>query len=390
MPTATVAGAAPRAVLAAVTVNLAGVLPLFLTGAMAVQIGRDLSFGPLGIGLLSGSYAAAALAGSAPLGRRVGRIGVRSSMRWAAVAAAAALIAAAVAPGVGWLAAAMVVGGAANAIGQPAGNAAVAQHLPSHRYGIGFAVKQSGIPVATLLAGLAVPAIALPFGWRWAYAAAGLVAVLAWVLPPRDLPLDSRRTEGDVPQPMRSGLWLLAGSLLLAVVAATSIGAFGASGAVAVGLSEAEAGLLIAAGGVGGLAFRLALGALADRLGHGALLMVSGLVAVGGLGWLLMAVGQPTVYVAGLLLANAFGWGWPGLLHLSVAQLFPTSTAAASGVTQTGVSAGLLVGPLVLGYLAAARGWPTMWLVAAGSAFTAAALILLARRHLSAAARHPH
>ena len=50
---------ARRALLAAVSVNLAGVLPLFLTGALSVQIGRDFGLNPaeLGVVLAGGEVA---------------------------------------------------------------------------------------------------------------------------------------------------------------------------------------------------------------------------------------------------------------------------------------------------------------------------------------------
>lgn len=375
-----------RAVAAALGVNLAGVLPLFLTGAMAVQIGRDLGFGATVVGLLSGCYALTTMAGSAPLGSRVGVLGVRRSLRGAALVSAAALVGAALAPGTGWLAVALVVAGLANALGQPAGNATLAQHVSSERFGIAFAVKQSGIPVATLLGGLAVPAVALTVGWRWAFLMAALLAVVAAILPPPDRPLGARRPEGRVPGAQRPPLWALAAGLSLAVVAATSIGAFGASGAVAIGLPEATAGLLVAAGGLAGLTIRLAAGLVADRAAVGALAAVAGLIAVGALGWALMAaafaVGEAWPYVIGLLIANAFGWGWPGLLHLAVARQFPTATAAASGVTQTGVSAGLLVGPPVLGLVVGMAGWTQAWALACGSAVAAAGVVVVLRRRL--------
>jgi predicted MFS family arabinose efflux permease len=94
----------------------------------------------------------------------------------------------------------------------------------------------------------------------------------------------------------------------------------------------------------------------------------------------------PAPYIAGLLLANAFGWGWPGLLHLAVARRFPTATAAASGVTQTGVSAGLLLGPLLLGLVITRAGWFEAWALATGAALAAAAAVLLVRQPLNRAA----
>jgi MFS family permease len=379
-----------RATLAAVGVNLAGVLPLFLTGGMAVQIGRDLGFGPAGVGAMSATYAIGTMVGSAPLGGRVGRIGVRRALRTAGTTAAAALVAAALAPAPVWLAAALLLAGLANALGQPAGNAMVAGHVPRHRFGLAFAIKQSGIPVATLLAGLAVPTVALTVGWRHGYAIAALLALASAALPPPDRPLAERRPEHPVPRPVRPALWALALGLSAAVVAATSIGAFGATAGVAVGLGEGAAGLLVAAGGLAGLTIRLLAGVVADRVPADALTGVAALIAAGALGWGLMAfafgTAAPAPYIAGLLLANAFGWGWPGLLHLAVARRFPTATAAASGVTQTGVSAGLLLGPLLLGLVITRAGWFEAWALATGAALAAAAAVLLVRQPLNRAA----
>jgi len=88
-----------------------------------------------------------------------------------------------------------------------------------------------------------------------------------------------------------------------------------------------------------------------------------------------MATDQPIAFAVGLVIANAFGWGWPGLQHLSMARRFPTSTAAASGISQTGIAAGLLIGPAILGLLVTTAGWSWMWLSAAIAAFLAAAVV---------------
>lgn len=381
-----------RAIVAALAVNLAGVLPLFLTGAMAVQMSRDLGFGPAQLGALSGAYAGSALVASAPLGGRVGTIGVRRSARIAAAVAAVSLLGGAVSPTVWWLALSMLVGGLANAIGQPAGNAMIAQHVPAARFGLGYAIKQSGIPLATLLAGLAVPSVALTIGWRAAFLIACALAAGAAVLPPPDRNVESRRVEGPVPRRLRGPLWALAAGLMLAVIAAPSIGAFGAIGGVAIGMSEASAGLLVAAGGLLGMTIRIVAGLWADRAGSGALKAVAALMLVGAVGWMLMASAFSTtaiaLYVVGLLVANAFGWGWPGLLHLAVARMFPAATAAASGVTQTGVSAGLMVGPLVIGLTIERLGWPAAWSLAAACAAAASLAVFLIRRAILTRSQH--
>lgn len=363
--------------LAAVLVNLSGVLALFLTGAMSVQIGREFGVNPASIGAMASLFAVSTTLGSAPLGRQVRRLGVRWSM-WAATGASAtALLICAVSPSLPVLAAGLLVGGLGNAIGQPAGNALVAAHVRPERYGLGFGIKQSGIPLATTLGGLAVPLIALTLGWRYAYVLAAAAAVAAVLLVPPDRPATAARSEQTVPQTLVSRLWLLSAGLVAAVLAATSIGALGAAGGVHVGLSEGMAGYLVAAGGLAGLAVRLGAGVSADRRDFDPLVAVSILCVLGAVGWFLMASGQQVLFIVGLVTANAFGWGWPGLQHLAVARRFPSSTAAASGVAQTGVAAGLLVGPLALGLLAG-QDWSLTWIVAGSSALAGAAVVRVA------------
>ncbi len=367
-----------RAVLAALAVNLMSVLPLFLTGAMAVQISRDFGVVPAAVAVLASLFAVASMASSAPLGRQVRRLGVRRSLRVTSVLSALALLVAACAPSIWLLGAAMLLAGTGNGLGQPAGNALVAAQVSVARYGLGFAIKQSAIPVATMLGGLAVPFLALTIGWRSAYFVAAMVSLGVMFLVPPDRAPAAGRSESPVPPRLVWPLWGLAVGLAAAVFAATSIGALGAAGGVHVGLSEATAGYLVAAGGLAGLTIRLIAGTYADRVHFDSLRAVAVLILVGGFGWLVMATEQPVPFAIGLVIANAFGWGWPGLQHLSMARRFPTATAAASGISQTGIAAGLLLGPAVLALMVTTLGWSWAWLTAATAAFIGSAVIWFA------------
>lgn len=367
------------AVISAVAVNLAGVLPLFLTGAMAVQIGNDLAIGPREIGFIIAAFAALSFIGSAPLGRQVGRFGISTSLITAAIISGFALLGSAMAPSSLWLAAALGLAGLGNALGQTSSNALVAARVPANRFGIAYAIKQSAIPVSIVLGGLAVPAIALTVHWRAAYLAALMLAVIAALLVPRGVKPPKGRGEHAVPRKDLPGTWVLALGAGLIAMAAVSIGAHAASSAVSVGFSEATAGLLVSLGGLIGLTVRLSVGYRADKVSGGALAFAAALAAIGAVGWLLMATQSAVPFLLGLLLANGFGWGWPGLVHLAVARRFPEATAAASGITQTGVSLGLLVGPPLVGALAVSSGWGFAWSVAAACAFAGASVITVAR-----------
>lgn len=378
-----------RAVIAALGVNLMSVLPLFLTGAMAVQLGREFAVPATSIAVLASFFALASMLSSAPLGRQVGRLGVRRSLRLTSLASACALAVAAWAPTPLVLGGALVLAGVGNGLGQPAGNALVAAQVSQNRYGLGFAIKQSAIPVATTLGGLAVPLLALTIGWRVAYLFGAVAALAVMFLVPADRAAAVGRSESPVPPQLVRPLWLLASGLMLAVLAATSIGALGSAGAVQVGLSEAWAGYLIALGGLAGLAVRLGAGVLADHRNFDSLRAVAVLMLLGGVGWLAMATQWVWLFVAGLVVANAFGWGWPGLQHLSMARRFPTATASASGIAQTGIAAGLLTGPAVLATCVTALGWSATWLVASVCALAAAVLITKAAPRIPSAGEIP-
>jgi predicted MFS family arabinose efflux permease len=89
------------------------------------------------------------------------------------------------------------------------------------------------------------------------------------------------------------------------------------------------------------------------------------------------------------VLGFGLGWSWPGLMNFAVVRLHPQAPAAATSITQTGVYAGGCLGPLGLGALAAAAGYPAMWVVAAIAMVSAGALMLLGssmlHRHTAAA-----
>ena len=92
-------------------------------------------------------------------------------------------------------------GGLSNALAQPAANALVVRSVAARRQGLALGVKQAAIPMATLLAGLAVPSLGLTVGWRWAFVGAAGLSVAATTLVPPELrrrrPVAAGRTAPD-------------------------------------------------------------------------------------------------------------------------------------------------------------------------------------------------
>ncbi len=373
-----------RVIVGAVTTTVASVLPVFLTGGLAVQIADELGFSPDGLGLAVAVYFGVSALTSMPAGAVVERFGAAAAARAGILLAASSMLAVALlARNLTALTVLLVAGAGANSLGQLSSNAALSR-VPAGRQGLSFGLKQSAIPVATLLAGLAVPTIGLTVGWRWAFVAAALAgtAALALVPPdPRGIRATDRRTRGRPGRPSAYGALVTIGvAVTLGAASASSQGVFLVDSAVARGLAPGVAGLALTLGSVACATSRVALGWAADRRRtHGDVLTVTGLLLVGAVGLGLLSVPGTAALVAGVLLGFGFGWAFPGLVNFAVVQLNPQAPAAATSITQTGVYVGGSLGPLAFGALAAAGGYPLAWQMAALAMLGGAALMLLAR-----------
>ncbi|MDY7105636.1 MAG: MFS transporter [Actinomycetota bacterium] len=383
---------APRVLLSVIAATTAGVLPTFLTGGLSVQLRADLGFSETVLGaIVSASLATSALA-SMSFGHWIEARGSTASMRTACLIGAASLSASALAPAWPVLAVTIAAGGLANALAQPASNALVVESVPPRRHAGALGVKQAAIPTATLLAGLAVPALALTVGWRWAYGAGALLALGAAAAVPR---IDSPRRTARTASSGRGGdlavgaLVVLAVGLACGSAVANSFGAFVTSGAVEAGLSEAAAGTLLAASSALGITVRLVVGWLGDRIPHRAFRVVAAMIVGGGIGALLLARGTGTSYVIGSLVAFGSGWAWPGLFNFGVVAAHRHAPARATSVTQVGAYAGGALGPLAFGAIASGAGYRAAWTIAALVALTAAIVVTVGARSLAARTAEP-
>ncbi len=357
-----------------------GVLPVFLLGGLAVQIREELRFSEAGLGLAVAAFFGASALFSIPGGRISERIGAERGILLGAVGSFASLLGiAVVARSLPVLLGCIALGGLGNGVAQPASNLALARHVRTGRHGVAFGMKQSSIPTATLLGGLAVPVIALTVGWRWAYACGAVVAgaLALWVVSrPAARVGPPKRPSADSSGGIRS-LVVLAVAGGLASAAANSLGAFLVLWGVTAGLTPGVSGLVLAVGSISGIAARMALGWAADSRRSAALGTVAWLLVVGAAGFAALATGiVPWFHLAGTLLGFAAGWGWPGLFNLAIVRAHPEAPAAATGVTQTGVYTGGVLGPPLFGLLVESASYPAAWLAAAAALLVAATLVV--------------
>jgi MFS family permease len=364
-------------------------LPTLLVGGLAVVIQADLAFGETDLGIaIATSFAAAALA-AAPAGRLAERFGPRATT-WLGLACAATSML-----GIGLLAdswillvAFLAVAGIGITTVQLGVNVLLARGVPARRQGLAFGTKQAAVPLASLLAGLALPFIGLTLGWQAAFViGAMLVPFVAWRMP--DAPPAPRRAgrSGDGDAPM-GALILLAVGVALASAGGNSTPAFIIPSMVDRAFEPGHAGLVLAWGSVVGIVVRVLVGWVSDRLGHGSLLIVMALIGTGivGFGGLAMT-DHPVMIVIFTALAFGGGWGWGGLIPLAVARTNPEAPGRAMGIVQVGPMSGAVVGPVVFGALAEQVTFGAAWSAMAVLAALGIVTILLSRRQLLQARR---
>ena len=354
-------------------------MPIFLTATMAIRLKEDLGIGEEALGALLSTFSAGAALTAPVMGRLAERLGPGPSLRLASALSGAVMVSIAAAAR-GWpaIAGLLVAGGIAATLMQSSSNLWLARTVDSRRMGLAFGLKQSGGPTAALLAGAAVPVLALAVGWRWTFAGFGVAALAAVLTVPRTgLRGVGRRApsrEGDVD--LGPLLVLTAGAAVSTALSAAFVG-FAVTAAVQQGgLGESAAGVVFALGALTGVVTRVALGRWVDGRPDTRFGVPAMLVGAGALGFTLLSLGSgsPAAFMFAVPFSFATAWGWVGVFNYALTRSNSTSPAAATGITLVGSNAGVIVGPAAFGFLFA-RSFAAAWLTAAVGSILGAALL---------------
>lgn len=364
--------------------TLTGMLPVFLVGAMEVQITHSLHFGPGALGTAVSISFAAAMVSAVPASRITERITGTRMMRIGTAAQAVLLMLVALTAR-SWvvLALLLAMSGAVSGALPPATYQFLSRRTRDARQGLAYGMNQAAVPLGPLLGGLAVPAVALTLGWRWAFALAALISLLASVLVPRPwakvTKRSAARTGRERPRIATMPLTFLAVALFLGMFATNGLLAFLASGAVALGFTKGAAGLVVAVGGASAVVARVVTGYRADGRAGGHFRVVAIMMAIGAGGYALVAL-SAGVHVAWLLVPAAAlglgaGWGWNALFILAVVRSHQHAPARATGLVDVGGRLGGVLGPLTAGLLIAHGSYTAAWSVVAAAALAGAVIV---------------
>ncbi len=325
---------------------------------------------------------------SPAIGRLTDRFGARRAALVNLLLGAVALGALALAPTFGLLLLAALLTGVSQGLGNPSTNKLISFHVPVGERGLITGIKQSGVQVGTVVGGLALPLLALTWGWRSAVAVFAFVAAVGMLVAAAILPKDpvvAQAEKGSVSRLPSVISWLsLYGFLLGAGGSAvfTYLALFGQEG---LGYSETVAGTAVAAMGVVGVVSRVVWSRAAEKGNRyrASLLWLAGLATLAAVVMAAAQAAPPLLWVAAAATGlSASAWNSVGML--AVMFLVPASLAGrASGVVLFGFLAGLGVGAPAFGWSVDRLGTYVPGWLAAGLLFACGWLV--ARR----IPRHP-
>lgn len=364
------------ALIASVTGSLASVLPVFLTAALAPPMAVTMQASPERVVAAGSTLFLWSAVLSIPGGRLVDRLGWRASLRISILLSATSLALVATASSTATLCAVVAIGGVANALALPSGNALLMAHVHPARRGLAYGLRQSAIPVASVFGGITLTLAG--DNWRPPFIAlAGMALAMLFLLPWKTL--DSRRRARRVSstqsQPGGSLLMVSLGAGL-GSASATAAATFIVASAIAGGLDHVAAGVLLAGSSAVGITVRVLSGAYVDRYGGG-VAAVGLLMLLGALGMAGLAASYDPAVILGSLLALGAGWGWQGILQHTIALAHLDTIGRASGIVQAGLAAGAAGGPMCFALLVSTQSYQIAWLSTAVTAAFGAFLLNL-------------
>jgi len=266
----------------------------------------------------------------------------------------------------------------------------------SRRRGLTLSLKQSGVPVGGMLAGVLLPSVGAAAGWRVSLLvpvsmALAVLVVVLWLHKQESMPMTRMAT---VPSsnvtlrlPIGYGYGMIMGGTQVTIFAFTAVYLVEARG-----LSPSMSGLLLALLFVGGITGRLAWGWLSDVRDEDRIRLLQLVAFLGAvlLGALTMIPNGAVPAV--LFLIGVCSVGWNGVYIAAVAEAavaeaamaedtLPERVGAASGASLVLINLGAVVLPVVVGILIESLGgWRAGWFACAGLSLVGAGVATASRR----------
>ncbi|EAN9728275.1 MFS transporter [Salmonella enterica] len=337
--------------------TLAMTLPMLIfyaIGVLGPTLVTDLKIDTGWLGILTMSTFGLASLLSLWAGTFVNNLGSRYSLAflfWSTLLAYALM---ALLPDFVGLVVALLFCGFAQALANPVTNLIIAEAVePRYKAGM-VGIKQSGVQVSALFAGLCLPSLSLHFGWRGALFTIVPVALVLALLAPRLIAKQpAKNNRFSMMKPGKKLSLLMAIQLCVGMVLSSFITFLGVF-ASAQGASPVMIGYLIGLFGFMGIFSRVFLTPLGGKMRDESLLLLS-LIGLSILVLLIVPLASPNRYWPLWLCAVGMGATVVATNAIAMSMLLRDkqfgAPAPSAGLLSCGFFAGFTVGPPLFGWL---------------------------------------
>jgi MFS family permease len=374
------------------SISVITIVPGVIIGPLAYFVRDDFDFTQSDIGTSFATFFLFSALAAVPGAFLVARLGAHRVMRFGLVGAAVVLAGLGLTESRSGILVLMCVGGAFNGVTSVAVSVTILTSVAHHRRGLAFGLRTAGLPSAAAVAGLGGSLVASgALSWRQLMTVTAVLALLAAVTIKRDQPHArvELRPHGSSTPGTGNGwtLALLRVGGLLGAVATAAVTPYFVENLMERGVSPGGAAAVLAVAGWLGVAMRLVVGAVADKIANPLthLRLAAGCLLVLGSSAAVLVLGDDVVLLAGAtVLACGLGFAWPGLWMYAALQTHPERAERVAGQLALGQNSGAVIGPLAFGFLVAHESFGAAWasagVVAATSAVTLLASVRLLRR----------
>lgn len=343
-------------------VQALGTMAVLTIPALAPAVAAALNVPTSQVGYQISAVYFAGMLVSLVAGTLVARFGPWRSGQIAMLMNAAGCLLASVPNVLALLAGSLVIGAGYGLI-NPAASELLVRHTPPERRNLIFSIKQTGVPLGGMAAGLLGPSIALAFGWQvvlWGVAGACILAAgfsqvgrAGWDMhrgsSGRQSFFSLRALKAVLES--RSLRWLAMSSFCFSAVQLCVIAFLVALLVEDLGFDLVAAGVVLAAVQASGAVGRMLWGVVADRVrdGMGVLL---GLACTMTVGCALLATFDSRwpgyLAVASLIALGLSAVGWNGIYLSEIARLSrPNAISATTGAAMFFTFTGVVFGPAI-------------------------------------------
>ena len=238
-------------------------------------------------------------------------------------------------------------------------NNIIVENVPAGSRGWITGIKQSGVQIGILAAGLTLPVTAARLGWRTALVLASLVALVGIAFTLAIVPAGAgawapARQAGERRGRLPGAVWWIS---LYGVTMGIGVGTYAAFVPLYtqenLGMGVTLAGTVIAVSGASGALWRIVWGRIAERAGHPSapLLVIGALSASAFIATWVAPYTTPYLIWVGAVLVGMSTGSWMSVGMMAAIMLSdPKQTGHSTGSIVLGFGLGLTIGPVVFGW----------------------------------------